>query len=165
MAAGGDDVFERAVEIGDFVERTVKGDFHRRGELYKRAGAVFVDGRVEVQDADDDTRSSKTLRVLQLGANGGEVGCRVDETFGMRAQQYVYWQAAVVYCLFDQRVAGGESADIEPGAELDAVRSTWPGRQGGFKSFCAKFEDDRLAQDKWKRMDRSFIPVTLPKNK
>ncbi len=137
MTARSDNVLEGAVEVGDFVEGTVKGDFHRRGEFHKSSGASGVDRAVCIQYAEDDPSRSEALRVLKLGADGGEVGRRVNEAIGVWAQEYVDRKAAAVDCLLDEIVAGGKASGIQIGTKLDAVRAAGFSRQRGFKRFGA----------------------------
>ena len=125
------------IEVGDLVERTVKGDFHRRGEFDKSAGARGIYRVVCIRYAEDDTGRSKTLRVLKLGADRGEVGRRVNEAIGVWAQEYVDRKAAAVDCLLDEIVAGGKASGIQIGTKLDAVRAAGFSRQRGFKRFGA----------------------------
>jgi len=145
MTAGCDDVFEGAIEVGNFIERAVEGDFHRRGEFDQSAGACCMHCAVRVQHADDDAGRSKALRVLKLGEDGGEVGCGVDKSIGVRTQKYVDRKPAASNGLFGKFMAGRKTTYIEHGAELDAVRAACLGQQAGSKGFGAQFEDDRLA--------------------
>jgi len=137
MTAGCDDIFESAIEVGNFIERTVKGDFHRIGEFHQSTGARRVHCAVRVQHAEYDTGRSHALRVLNLGADGGEVGCGVDETMGVRTQEHVDRKPAALNGLLGKLMAGRKAADIEHGAELDAVRAAGFGREAGFNGFCA----------------------------
>ena len=145
MTAGCDDVFEGGIDLGDLIECAVEGDFHGRGEFHQSAGVCSIHCAIRVQYAEDDAGRSDALRVLKLGEDGGEVGCGVDETIGVRTQEYVDWKAAAVNCLLGKFTAGGKTTYIEHGAELDAVRAACLGQQAGFKGFGAQFEDDRLA--------------------
>jgi hypothetical protein len=137
MTAGCDDIFEGAIEAGNFIERTVKGDFHRRGEVHQSAGARRVHCALRVQHAENDAGRSHALGVLKLGADGGEVGCGVDESIGVRAQEYVDREAAAINSLLDKFMARRETADVEHGTEFDAVRAAGLGRQAGFKGLGA----------------------------
>jgi len=137
VAAGCDDVFKGAIEIGDLVKGAVKGDFHGRGEFHQGACARRVNRAICIQNAEDDAGRSEALRVLQLGADGGEVGCGVDEAVSVRAQQHVNRKAAAMYGLLEEFVAGCKATNAECGTEFDAVRATGPGRQAGFKGFGA----------------------------
>jgi len=85
VAACGDDVFEGAIEVKNFVERTVKGHFHWRGEFDKSACASCVYRVIPVQYPEDDTGRSKALRMLKLGADRSEVGGRIDKAIRVRA--------------------------------------------------------------------------------
>jgi hypothetical protein len=137
MAAGRDDIFESAIEVGYLVKRSMKGDFHRRGELYQSASACRIHGAVRIQYTEDDTARSKALCVLKLGADGGEVGCGVDESISVRAQKYMHRKATALNRPLGKFMTWRETANIQHGTEFDAVRAAWLGRQGGIESLSA----------------------------
>jgi hypothetical protein len=131
------DIFEGAIEVADLVERAMKGDLHGRGEFDQSTGARGVHSAVRVQYAEDDTGRSEAMNVLQLGADGREVGCGVHETIGVRAQQNMDRQSTAIDGLLNKLMAGCETTDIEHGTELDAVRAAGLGRQRGFEGLGA----------------------------
>ena len=137
VTARRDDIFESAIEVGHLIERAVKSNFHGRCEFHESASARRSHRVIRVQHTQDDAGRSEALRALQLGADGSEVGCGVDETVSVRAQQYVNRKTAMMDRLLDELLAGCETADIERGTKLDAVRASGPCRQASFKSFGA----------------------------
>ena len=138
--AGSFVIISRVVVAGDFVEGAMKGDAHGAGQFGELAGAGDVDLSIREQDAHGDASGSQSFGFFDLPAHEVEFGFRVGEVSPAGTNKDVNGDGDGLQGIGEQGAVGGNAANGQLGAELEAVSSAGLRSLGCFETFGAQLE-------------------------
>ncbi len=118
-----DERVEVLEQVAHLVEGAMEGDAERAGAIDESSRSRSIDSRVLGEHAEDDARDSASAKVVDLARHAREFLGRDDEIAGSRTHHDVQRDLRDRERSIEQLAIRRQTAEIEPRAELDALRA------------------------------------------
>jgi len=140
-SAGGYDVFEGAEQVHGFIEGAVEGDFEGARPVDEFGGALYVDGAIAAQDAEDDAFDAEIAGGRDAAFHDGEFRVGVDEISGARANDGEERQVEFLMHGAQHFQRRGEAAVDQFHAKFDAIGAATLRGESSVQGFDGNFQE------------------------